>query len=101
MDGTVEVDVGPDRCRLSLRGDFDVDNCDVILDGIRHALDQTAPIIDLDLAAVTLLSSSAISSLLQGASLAERQHRQLQLVAASPMARKVLDVLGVTRLFDA
>jgi anti-anti-sigma factor len=101
LEGTVEVDTSEGRCRLVLIGEFDVADSDAIIEGVRTALQDDAPVIELDLSQTTLLSSSAISALLQGASLADGQGRRLHMTAVSPSVGHALEVLDVARLFDA
>jgi anti-anti-sigma factor len=96
----VEAERSPETCRLVLVGDFDVANCDAILDGIRSALADRAPVIEVDLSRTTLLSSAAIAELLQGASLADGQGRRLRISASSPAVARTLETLDVARLFD-
>lgn len=98
--GTVDLVVDDERCRLVLAGEFDLENSDVIVEGLLRALREPVVEIDLDLARVTLLSSAAVSALLQATSVAEDRHRRLLLVSASPTAERVLDVLGLMRFFE-
>ena len=98
--GTVDLVVSEDACRLHLAGEFDLDNSELILEVFLRALREPAPEIELDLSRVTLLSSAAVSSLLQAASVADERHRHLTIVAVSDVAERVIDVLGLARFFE-
>jgi anti-anti-sigma factor len=97
--GSVELVADGPRWCLILTGDFDVDNCDAIVDAIRRVVREPAPTIDVDLSGVSLLSSAAVAALLQAASLVDSQHGRLELVGVSRAAGRVLGVLGVDHFF--
>ena len=85
---------------MTLAGQFDVDNSELIVEAFLRAMREPAIVVELDLSRVTLLSSAAVSSLLQGAALGDDRHRSTTLVAASPMATRVLETLGLLRFFE-
>ena len=98
--GTVDLQCDADRCVLTLTGQFDLDNSELIVEGFLRAMREPATIVELDLSRVTLLSSAAISSLLQGMALADERSRNTSLVGVSPIAERVLDTLGLLRFFE-
>jgi anti-anti-sigma factor len=98
--GTVDLQCDEDRCVLTLTGQFDLDNSELIVEGFLRAMREPATLVELDLSRVTLLASAAVSSLLQGMALADEWQRQISLVAVSKMAERVLDTLGLLRFFE-
>ena len=98
--GTVDLQCDDSRCVLTLAGQFDLDNSELIVEAFLRAMREPVDTLELDLARVTLLSSSAVSSLLQGMALSDERHRCTTLVAVSPMAERVLDTLGLLRFFE-
>ena len=85
---------------MTLAGQFDVDNSELIVEAFLRAMREPATVVELDLSRVTLLSSAAVSSLLQGTALGDDRRRSTTLVAASPMAARVLETLGLLRFFE-
>jgi anti-anti-sigma factor len=98
--GTVDLQCDHERCLITLAGQFDIDNSELIVEGFLRAMREPATAVELDLSMVTLLSSAAVSSLLQGTALGDERHRTTTLVAASPMVERVLDTLGLLRFFE-
>lgn len=98
--GTVDLQCDDARCVLTLAGQFDLDNSELIVEAFLRAMREPSTTVELDLSRVTLLSSAAVSSLLQGMALADERHRRTSLVAVSPIAQRVLDTLGLLRFFE-
>ena len=98
--GTADLQCDDERCLLTLAGQFDIDNSELIVEAFLRAMREPVTVVELDLSRVTLLSSAAVSSLLQGSALGDERHRAITLVAASPMASRVLETLGLLRFFE-
>jgi len=88
-----------DRCTLEIRGDLDI----AISGLLRQELDELLGLgiarLDVDLAGVLFMDSSALSALVQANETARRHHQQFKLLRPSPACTKVLSITGLDRVF--
>jgi anti-sigma B factor antagonist len=88
-----------DVCTLEIRGDLDI----AISGLLRQELDELLGLgiarLDVDLAGVLFMDSSALSALVQANEAAREHHQQFKLLRPSPACTKVLSITGLDRVF--
>jgi len=88
-----------DVCTLEIRGDLDI----AISGLLRQELDELLALgiarLDVDLAGVLFMDSSALSALVQANEVARGHHQQFNLLRPSPACTKVLSITGLDRVF--
>lgn len=91
----IEVDRGPDRALLTVRGDVDEREAAALADAALRCLDAGVAVVQVDLAAVTFLGSAGVNALV-------RVHRAAAARAAvlrlRHVPRAVVRVLSITGL---
>jgi anti-anti-sigma factor len=80
---------------LRVRGDVDVTTVRGLEQALNGRLDGLGPPLALDLAAVTYLGSDGIRALIAARDRALAAGRRLEIVAASAIVQRVLDVVGL------
>lgn len=88
-----------DVCTLEIRGDLDI----AISGLLRQELDELLGLgiarLDVDLAGVLFMDSSALSALVQANETASEHQQQFKLLRPSPACTKVLSITGLDRVF--
>jgi anti-sigma B factor antagonist len=84
---------------VELAGDFDLSGVDEFRSCIEALSSCDGPLI-VDLGHVTFIDSCAISALLEMRRLVAREHRQLRLQRISAPASRLLELTGLTELFE-
>ena len=80
-------------------GELDADNCHRLVELLPVLADGSA-VIDLDLAQVTFIDSSALSALLKLKSSVEQTGGSMLVSSISPQVERVLDITGLLPTFD-
>ncbi|WP_435585934.1 STAS domain-containing protein [Micromonospora aurantiaca (nom. illeg.)] len=83
-----------DRRTVMLSGEIDMSGAPRLQE-LLHAAVASANIVEVDVAAVTFIDSSAISALIIARNTAAATGRRLSLVNPSPRVHRTLDVTGV------
>jgi anti-sigma B factor antagonist len=86
-------------CRIVLAGEVDISNLDGVNARFEEALDAGGDL-EVDLAGVTHMDSTMLGVLLRTAARMEERGRSFRVVEASPLARKLLRITGLTHLID-
>jgi anti-anti-sigma regulatory factor len=83
------------RCRLRARGDFDRDNCVLLIEAVLAALPDKPATITIDARDVTFADAAVVSALLYCRDLAAQSQCTLRIVHATGVFAHVLRVTGV------
>jgi len=98
---SISLTRSPGRVVLIVRGDLDAATAprlrDAVVDVVDHDRDRDLVI---DIEGVTFIDSSGIYVLIHARKLVHAASRRLTLSGANPGAYKVLDVCGLTSVFD-
>jgi anti-sigma B factor antagonist len=96
MQATHSVSAEDATCTVSLAGEIDMTNADVVLGWIRAAVDDTAcDVLRLDLARLGFLDSAGVRMLVLVHDHAQAIGAVLEVVRPQPIVRQVLEVTGV------
>lgn len=93
---THEVEILPDRVRITLAGEFDLANEQTLTSWLADAI-QAGPgrPVEVDMHEVGFIDSSGIRVLLQAHSVAARHGSSFRLTRASGTVREVLEIVAV------
>lgn len=83
----------PSTLLVTLSGEWDLANADQLADVLDQGIDQGAPLLVVDLTAVTFLDVRTMSYLRQAAHRLTAQGRRLALVAPPPAVERLLDLI--------
>lgn len=92
------VDVAADRRVLALSGEIDMSGADR-LDDLLHETIAQAGTVEIDLAGLTFIDSTVLSTLVGAHHHAAGRGVDLTLVNAAGQVRRVLDMTGIMELF--
>ena len=92
------VDVGADRSVLALSGEIDMSGADR-LDDLLHETIAQAGTVEVDLAGLTFIDSTVLSTLVGAHHYAVDRGVHVTLVNAAGQVRRVLDMTGIMQLF--
>jgi anti-anti-sigma factor len=87
-----EVVHGADELRITLSGEIDLTNADLLRSALRTALEDDLPVC-LDLQGVSFMDSAAISAMIKAGREAGRG--SLRIVNARPLVQRILQVTGI------
>ena len=85
---------------LAVRGELDAATAEELDIALQEALLETEGAFVLDLCGLTFMDSAGVNELLRARSLLGREERSLVVRCPDGPARRVLDVVGVTDLFE-
>jgi anti-sigma B factor antagonist len=88
-----------DVCTLEICGDLDIAISGLLRQELDELLDLGVARLDVDLAGVLFMDSSALSALVQANETARKHHQQFNLLRPSPACTKVLSITGLDRVF--
>ena len=88
-----------DACVLEIRGDLDIAVSGMLHQELDELLELGIGRIDIDLAGVLFMDSSALSALVHAHETARRRNRQFNLHNPSPACTKVLTITGLDHVF--
>jgi anti-sigma B factor antagonist len=88
-----------DACVLEIRGDLDIAVSGLLHQELDELLDLGLRRLDVDLAGVLFMDSSALSALVQANDAAGRRDQQFTLRNPSPACMKVLTITGLDHVF--
>jgi anti-sigma B factor antagonist len=95
-----ETGTGPDDVPvLRVSGDLDLADEQELLDRATRLLENDAPVVDVDLGAVTFIDSSGLGALVRAHHLAADSGRELRLAAVPAPVSRVLELSGLRGLF--
>jgi anti-anti-sigma factor len=94
--------VAREAVRVVVAGELDLSNTDRLRETLLDALRTYRPTaLELDLAGVGFIDSSAINTLVRVRNAALELNCRVVIVAMQPFVRRVLAVIGVLELFEA
>ena len=88
------------RCRLTIRGDVDIDAAPRLTAAVDAALRSGRRHIELDLVPVTFLDSTGLSALLRSRDAATAAGGTLYVISASSTVVRLLEITDLTDLLD-
>jgi anti-anti-sigma factor len=94
------VDSGQ-RCRVTVTGDVDVDTAPRLREAVEGALGRGCRHIAVDMSVVSFLDSTGLTALLTARDCALAAGGSLQLTGTSTAVVRLLDIAGLSGLFDA
>jgi anti-anti-sigma factor len=94
----VHADVG--STVIGLAGDFDLSGVEDFCSCIEELIESSDGPLLVDLGDVTFIDSCAISALLEMRRLVAREHRELRLQRSSGPVSRLLELTGLTDLFE-
>jgi anti-anti-sigma factor len=99
-EGLFSWDVAEDAAAVVIRaaGEIDLASEEDFATALGRALDGHAPVILVDLSAVTFLGSAALHVLLEANRDAEKQRREFRVAHGGSFAARVLDVAGLDQV---
>ena len=104
MSNWFECEVGTIRsgeaCVVTVRGEVDLANAADLESCLRRALDGSPSSVVLDLEALTFIDSSGLRVLVALSKEAESRSAEFELRNVPQHAQRVLDITGVSELFD-
>jgi anti-sigma B factor antagonist len=104
MSNWFECEVGTIRsgeaCVVTVRGEVDLANAADLEAALRQALAGSPSSVVLDLAALTFIDSSGLRVLVALSKEAESRSAEFELRNVPHHAQRVLDITGVSELFD-
>ncbi len=83
---------------MSLSGEVDADNCDLVSEGLLAA-ERSAPTLHLDTSELSFLDSSGISALLNVKSALQADGHDLCLTSPTSSVLRVLEITGLLEMF--
>ena len=95
---TVDVEIGPNSIVVSVVGELDMADGDLVGKILIDAAHARKPIIRLELAGLRFADSSAIKSILMGAQAAEERGVTYELVNPHERVRRLLEVTGLANV---
>lgn len=93
---------GPDRRRAYVRlsGEFDITNCTRIGEVFASALEAGCTAVQVDMSEVSFIGSASMRELLQARRRLREANVRVTLAAVSPVAHRVMDLLGLDLFRD-
>ena len=85
---------------VTLPGEIDVNNADMVWEGLLSVLNQGALLLVADLSRTTFCDSAGLSALVRTFRQATSAAGRMQLVVATPAIQRVLSLTGVDRLVE-
>jgi len=85
---------------VTLPGEIDVNNADLVREDLLSVLDQGALLLVADLSKTTFCDSAGVSALVRTFRRATATAGSMRLVVATPAVQRVLAITGVDRLVD-
>lgn len=92
MATDLEFELTRDGDRLRLAGALNIHGAQALLAQLRPLLEESDPLLKLDLAGVTEIDTAGLQLLLIARRTAAARRRALAIVAASPVVRSVLEL---------
>jgi anti-sigma B factor antagonist len=93
------VSQGSDTRVLTVRGELDISTSASLRNNLDEMLDSGVQRVEVDLAGVVFMDSSALSALVVARERAVSRGQHLALVHPSPACSKVLGITGLDRIF--
>ena len=93
---TVEISATPNNVIVTLGGELDMADAERIGDILAESASAGKPTVSVDLAGLTFADSSAVKSILRGATAAEENGVSYELLNPHGSVRRLLKVTGLT-----
>jgi anti-anti-sigma factor len=93
--------VDAERGRLTLAGEIDIAQVEMVLTEAHACLEGPAPVLEVDLADVTFIDSSGLGALVQIRTAARDRGKSMELHRVPPSVVRLLEVTGLTAVFPA
>jgi anti-sigma B factor antagonist len=84
---------------LALRGEIDISTAPRLREAVQHAIESGVPIV-LDMAEVTFMDSSGISTLVETAGVSRGLSSRVQIQRPSNQVRRILSLTGLADVFQ-
>jgi anti-anti-sigma factor len=91
----VRVTIGSDSAQLSLSGEMDLSNADLLTAVVAHHLQQGHRELHVDLADLSFLDGSGLGALVNARNQCLAAQGTLTLTAVSPQVRRILDITNL------
>ncbi len=94
------VERGSGYAVVSVVGDVDVATAPLLRSRLEETLEQTTPLVVVDLLGVTFIDSTALGVLIGALNRCGEEGAAMRLVVNEPRIAKIFEITGLTELFD-